>query len=105
MSLGSSPGVYLRCSLNSTEKPWKGLACSPCRKPLTMNCARRSSRLIWRMTSGFRYCSAEGMGGLFLLSPSKTWAVKHQYEKVEDIPSQNTVVGLHDAILSTERTA
>ena len=34
MSFGSSPGVYLRCSLNSTEKPWKGLACSPCRKPL-----------------------------------------------------------------------
>ena len=32
MSLGSSPGVYLRCSLNSTEKPWKGLACRPCRE-------------------------------------------------------------------------
>src|SRR5208337_285655 len=63
MSLGSSPGVYLRCSLNSTEKPWKGLACRPCKNPLAMNCARRSSRLIWRMTSGFRYCSADGIGG------------------------------------------
>ena len=58
---GSSPGVYLRCSLNSTEKPWNGLACSPCKKPLTMNCARRSSREIWRMTSGFRYFSTVDM--------------------------------------------
>src|SRR5947208_13390290 len=37
-----------------------------------MNCARKSSRLIWRMTSGFRYCSAAGMGrsgfGFFRLS-------------------------------------
>ena len=25
----SSPGMYLRCSVNSTEKPWNGLACRP----------------------------------------------------------------------------
>src|SRR5580704_12237453 len=61
MSCGSSPGVYLRCSLNSTEKPWKGLACRPCRNPLTMNLARKSSREICRITSGFRYCSTVGM--------------------------------------------
>ena len=30
-------------------------------KPFTMNCARRSSREIWRMTSGFRYCSTAGI--------------------------------------------
>src|SRR5882724_85039 len=56
-SLRSSPGTYLRCSLNSTEKPWKGLACRPERKPSTMNLARRSSRATWRMTSGRRYFS------------------------------------------------
>src|SRR5947209_85764 len=56
-SLRSSPGVYLRCSLNSTEKPWNGLACRPARKPSTMNLARRSSRATWRMTSGRRYFS------------------------------------------------
>src|SRR5262249_44429096 len=53
-SLRSSPGTYLRCSLNSTEKPWKGLACRPARKPSTMNLARRSRRATWRMTSGRR---------------------------------------------------
>src|SRR5438094_7594564 len=56
-SLRSSPGTYFLCSLNSTEKPWNGLACSPARKPSTMNLARRSSRATWRMTSGFRYFS------------------------------------------------
>src|SRR5262249_25941015 len=56
-SLRSSPGTYLRCSLNSTEKPWNGLACNPARKPSTMNLARRSSRDTWRMTSGRRYFS------------------------------------------------
>src|SRR5713226_9051110 len=56
-SLRSSPGTYLRCSLNSTEKPWYGLACRPARKPSTMNLARRSSRATWRMTSGRRYFS------------------------------------------------
>src|SRR5688572_14950575 len=61
MSCGSSPGVYLRCSLNSTEKPWNGLACRPCKNPLTMNCARKSSREIWRITSGFRYFSTVDM--------------------------------------------
>src|SRR5262245_6624857 len=61
MSCGSSPGVYLRCSLNSTEKPWKGLACRPCRNPLTINCARKSKREICRMTSGFRYFSTVDM--------------------------------------------
>src|SRR6187431_1384073 len=59
MSLGSSPLVYLRCSLNSTEKPWNGLACSPCKKPFTTNWARMSSRLIWLMTSGLRYFSTD----------------------------------------------
>src|SRR3954454_7535517 len=53
-----SPEVYLRCSENSTENPWKGLACSPAMKPSTMNLARRSSRATWRITSGFRYFSA-----------------------------------------------
>src|SRR3954452_335996 len=52
-----SPGEYRRCSENSTEKPWKGLACSPARNPSTMKRARRSSRLTWRITSGFRYFS------------------------------------------------
>src|SRR5258708_26205121 len=61
MSLRSSPGTYLRCSLNSTEKPWNGLACSPVRKPSTINFARRSSRATWRMTSGRRYFSALAM--------------------------------------------
>src|ERR1700722_2932295 len=60
-SLTSSPGTYLRCSLNSTEKPWKGLACRPARKPSTMNLARRSSRETWRITSGRRYCSTPAM--------------------------------------------
>src|SRR6185369_4626740 len=56
-SFRSSPGTYLRCSLNSTEKPWYGLACRPARKPSTMNLARRSSRATWRITSGLRYFS------------------------------------------------
>ncbi len=29
MSEMLSPAVYLRCSENSTEKPWNGLACRP----------------------------------------------------------------------------
>src|SRR4051812_23677084 len=53
-----SPAVYLRCSENSTEKPWNGLACRPEMNPSTMNLARRSSRETWRITSGFRYFSA-----------------------------------------------
>src|SRR6266446_172248 len=66
-SLRSSPGVYLRCSLNSTEKPWNGLACKPWRKPSTMNLARKSSRATWRMTSGRRYFSGAATSLLFLL--------------------------------------
>src|SRR3954451_10400854 len=58
MSEMLSPAVYLRCSENSTENPWKGLAWSPAMKPSTMNLARRSSRATWRITSGFRYFSA-----------------------------------------------
>src|SRR3954470_14482123 len=58
MSAMLSPGEYRRCSENSTEKPWKGLACSPAMNPSTMNLARRSSRATWRITSGFRYFSA-----------------------------------------------
>src|SRR5918992_962506 len=58
MSEMLSPAVYLRCSENSTEKPWNGLACSPAMNPSTMNLARRSSRATWRITSGFRYFSA-----------------------------------------------
>src|SRR6516162_10281004 len=58
MSAMLSPLVYLRCSENSTENPWNGLACRPAMKPSTMNFARRSSRETWRITSGFRYCSA-----------------------------------------------
>src|SRR5262245_25506502 len=61
MSFGSSPCAYRRCSENSTEKPWKGEACKPCRKPFTTNCARRSSRLIWLMTSGLRYFSTDAI--------------------------------------------
>src|SRR5437764_11324376 len=53
----SSPGVYLRCSENSTEKPWNGDECSPDRKPSTMNFAFRSRRATWLMTSGRRYFS------------------------------------------------
>src|SRR4030081_619413 len=53
-----SPALYLRCSENSTEKPWNGLAWRPAMKPSTMNLARRSSRATWRITSGFRYFSA-----------------------------------------------
>src|SRR5215470_7222738 len=60
-SFKSSPGTYLRCSLNSTEKPWNGLACRPARNPSTMNLARRSSRATWRITSGRRYLSAAAM--------------------------------------------
>src|SRR5437764_7713906 len=59
-----SPAVYLRCSLNSTEKPWKGLACRPAKKPSTMNLARRSSRATWRMTFGLRY-----FPGLLMMAP------------------------------------
>src|SRR3954471_4959736 len=58
MSPMLSPAVYLRCSENSTEKPWNGLACRPEMNPSTMNLARRSSRATWRITSGFRYFSA-----------------------------------------------
>src|SRR5439155_17490451 len=58
MSEMLSPAVYLRCSENSTEKPWNGLAWSPAMNPSTMNLARRSSRATWRITSGFRYFSA-----------------------------------------------
>ena len=58
MSEMLSPAVYLRCSENSTENPWNGLACSPAMKPSTMNLARKSSRETWRITSGFRYFSA-----------------------------------------------
>src|SRR5437868_5468876 len=53
----SSPGTYLRCSENSTEKPWNGLACRPLKKPSTMNLARKSRRPTWRITSGRRYFS------------------------------------------------
>src|SRR6478672_10781653 len=70
-SLMSSPGTYLRCSENSTEKPWNGLPCRPARKPSTMNLARRSSRATWRMTSGFRYFSGlliEGFAVRFVLT-------------------------------------
>src|ERR1700758_2278729 len=69
-SLRSSPGTYLRCSLNSTEKPWNGLACRPARKPSTMNLARRSRRATWRMTSGRRYFS-----GLLIALPHQQRAV------------------------------
>ena len=41
MSEMLSPDVYLRCSENSTEKPWNGLACRPEMKPSTMNLARQ----------------------------------------------------------------
>src|SRR3954466_13754984 len=58
MSEMLSPAVYLRCSENSTENPWKGLAWRPAMSPSTMNLARRSSRATWRITSGFRYFSA-----------------------------------------------
>src|SRR5262249_2118824 len=64
-SFRSSPGTYLRCSLNSTEKPWNGLACRPARKPSTMNLARRSSRATCRMTSGRRYFSGALIGSIF----------------------------------------
>src|SRR5947209_14734863 len=84
-SLRSSPGVYLRCSLNSTEKPWKGLACRPARKPSTMNLARRSSRATWRMTSGRRYFSAAAMRSLRVLG--------HQQQPVgvEETPAVHLV--------------
>src|SRR3954471_16376875 len=65
--LRSSPGLYLRCSENSTENPWYGLECSPDRKPCTMNFARRSSRATWRITSGRRYFSA--VIGIILPTP------------------------------------
>src|SRR3954453_11386448 len=58
MSAMLSPAVYFRCSLNSTENPWNGLAWRPAMNPSTMNLARRSSRATWRITSGFRYFSA-----------------------------------------------
>src|SRR3954465_10211638 len=58
MSVMLSPAVYLRCSENSTENPWNGLAWSPEMNPSTMNLARRSSRATWRITSGFKYFSA-----------------------------------------------
>src|ERR1700730_14877241 len=72
-SLRSSPGTYLRCSLNSTEKPWNGLACSPARKPSTMKRARRSSRATWRMTSGRRYFS--GLAAIAVLAFRQDGAV------------------------------
>src|SRR4051794_34609668 len=58
MSAMLSPAVYLRCSENSTENPWNGLACRPEMNPSTMNLALRSSRATWRMASGFKYFSA-----------------------------------------------
>src|SRR5439155_16695783 len=59
------------CPLNSTEKPWNGLACSPARNPSTMKRARRSSRPTWRMTSGLRYFSVVLMGSLYHGAPRR----------------------------------
>ena len=41
--LVDSPGLYKRCSANSTEKPWKGLLCIPVMKPST-TCLASNSR-------------------------------------------------------------
>src|SRR3954467_3230051 len=48
MYRGSSPMTYGRYSVNSTEKPWYGLRCSPCQNPSTTARAR-SSRCRIRM--------------------------------------------------------
>src|SRR4051812_4462053 len=66
MSAMLSPDVYFRCSENSTENPWNGLACRPEMNPSMMNLARRSSRLTWRMTSGLRYFSCVPAKGVVL---------------------------------------
>src|SRR5688572_19387896 len=50
----SSPGVYSRCSANSTLKPWYGLLCMPETKPSTMWRALRSRRVILLRTFGSR---------------------------------------------------
>src|SRR3954451_16943633 len=71
MSEMLSPAVYFRCSENSTENPWNGLACNPEMNPSTMNLARRSSRATWRMTSGFRCFSAVLATGQSSLSSSR----------------------------------
>ena len=46
MSCGLSPGVYLRCSLNSTEKPWNGLACNPAKNPFNRSAAHELRRRL-----------------------------------------------------------
>src|SRR5262249_14999821 len=50
----SSPGTYSRCWTNSTEKPRKGLLCSPMRSPSTMPRAFRPRASARAKTSGWR---------------------------------------------------
>src|SRR5262245_33125919 len=50
----SSPGTYSRCCTNSTECPKNGLRCMPEMKPSTTWRARRSSREMRAIVSGWR---------------------------------------------------
>src|SRR5262245_3883224 len=52
--LSGSPGMYGRCSANSTLKPWKGLRCMPAMKPSTTNRARTSRCESRATTAGSR---------------------------------------------------
>src|SRR5262245_26091209 len=51
----SSPGTYSRCSANSTEKPRKGLRCSPEMNPSTISRALKSRPSILSRTLGSKY--------------------------------------------------
>jgi len=53
-----SPGVYWRCSANSTARPWYGERCMPLITPSTIMRARSSNGASWASVSGARYCSA-----------------------------------------------
>src|SRR5207248_1349606 len=96
-SFRSSPGTYLRCSLNSTEKPWNGLACKPARNPSTINLARRSSRATWRMTSGRKYFS-----GAFIRTTPRPREAAHGlslfHQKCPIRSKETAVIDLIDAL-------
>ena len=58
----SSPGVYSRCSANSTEKPLCGLRCRPEMNPSTTPRAISSSRWIFASASGVEQLQVAGVG-------------------------------------------
>ena len=55
-----------------------------------MNCAHRSSRLIWRITSGFRYFSAVDMArSLWPFSPTQPRPIQYNAQTIEHVSTQD----------------